>query len=108
VAGILLRVSELEVLRARQEALEASNEGLREWLRGVDADAHAALDVARQNVKLMTALRATQLEHGKAIGGLVTEVAGVKADLAEFKAEFTEFKTEVKDGFAEVLRRLPA
>jgi cell division protein FtsB len=103
-------VSELDVLRARQEALETANDTLHEAFRSVDGDAHTALEVARQNIKLITALRATQLEHGRAIAGLVTDVTELKTDVTELKTDVAELKTNMgvlTEGMAEVLRRLP-
>jgi len=103
-------VTELDVLRARQEALETANETLHEVFRTVDGDAHTALEVAKQNVKLMTALRATQLEHGRAIAGLITEITELKAEVGTVNggvAELKEGVAELKEGLAEVLRRLP-
>jgi cell division protein FtsB len=117
-------VSEIDELRARQEALETANDTLHEAFRGVDGDAHTALEVARQNTRLMTALRATQLEHGRVIAGLVTDVtdlktgvSGLKTDVTDLKTDVTDLKTDVsglktdmadlKTGLAEVLRRLP-
>jgi cell division protein FtsB len=96
-------VSEIDELRARQEALEAANDTLHEAFRGVDGDAHTALEVARQNTRLMTALRATQLEHGRVIAGLVTDVTDLKTDVSGLKTDMADLKT----GLAEVLRRLP-
>jgi cell division protein FtsB len=110
-------VSEIDVLRARQEALETANDTLHEAFRSVDGDAHTALEVARQNIKLITALRATQLEHGRAIAGLVTDVSELKTDVADLKTDVADLKTDVADlktglgvlteGIGEVLRRLP-
>lgn len=98
------------MLRARQEALEAANDSLHEAFRSVHGDAHTALEVARQNIKLITVLRATQLEHGRAIAGLVTDVAELKTDVSELKTDVSELKTGLgvlTEGIGEVLRRLP-
>ena len=103
-------MTEIDMLRAQQEALEMANETLHEAFRGIDGDAHTALEVAKQNVRLMTVLRATQLEHGKVIAGLVTDVTDLKGDVAELKGDVAEIKgdvAEIKNGLAEVLRRLP-
>jgi hypothetical protein len=111
----------MHALRARQEALETANETLHEAFRAVDGDAHTALEVARQNVKLMTALRTTQLEHGEAIGGIASEVVALKDDVGRLKDDVGTLKGELRDelgtmqgdvgeikaGLAEVLRRLP-
>lgn len=101
---------ELEQLRARQEALETANDTLHEAFRTVDGDAHTALEVAKQNVRLMTTLRATQLEHGHVLGAVTTEVAELRSDVSELKGDVSELKdgvSELKSGLAEVLRRLP-
>jgi hypothetical protein len=125
-------VTDLDELRARHEARETANDTFMKAFRSLDGDAHTALEVARQNVKLMTTLRVTQLEHGGAIAGLVTEVRWVKDDIAEVKADMAALRSEVKAdmaalrsevkadvaelrsdvgeikvGLAEVLRRLP-
>jgi phage shock protein A len=129
-------VPDLHDLSARQEALETANETLHEVFKTVDGDAHQALTVAKQNIKLIIALRGTQLAHGEVIAGLVTEVADLKVEVADVKTEIAELKVEVgelkvevgelkaevltgvtdvkadvgelKVGVAEVLRRLPA
>jgi chromosome segregation ATPase len=95
-------VTDLNFLSARQEALETSNETLREGFRTLDGDAHTALEVAKQNIKLMTALRATQLAHGEAIASLVTEVADVRSEVADVRAEVAGVRSEVADVRAEV------
>jgi hypothetical protein len=100
-------VTDLHELRARQEALETANGTLHEAFRSVDGDAHTALEVARQNIKLITALRATQLEQGQVIAALATDVVELKGDVAGLKGDLADFKGEVREGLAEVLRRLP-
>jgi hypothetical protein len=103
-------VTEINTLRARQEALETSTETLYEMSRVVRGNAHTALDLARQNVKLLIVLRATQLEHGRILAGLVADLAelkdcvGARGDVAGLKDDVGQ----IKSGLAEVIRRLPA
>jgi len=61
-----------------------------EAFRRTRSDARIALDLARQNRELTITLRATQLEHGRAIAGLAPDLAEIRKELAE------------------VLRRLPS
>jgi ABC-type transporter Mla subunit MlaD len=83
-------VTELDQLRAHQEALETTTEALQGAFRRAYGSAGMTVDLARQIIKLITTLRATQLEHGQVIAALAADVA------------------ELKEGLAEVLRRLPA
>lgn len=64
MSATLRPMSTLEELQAQVETIGTEQETLHEAFRQVDGDAHSALAIARQNVKLMTTLRATQLEHG--------------------------------------------
>jgi chromosome segregation ATPase len=88
-------MTELDELRARQEALEAANEELHEAFRQVDGDSHEALTVAKSNIKLMVALRATQLEHGRVLSGVVTDVAGLKTSVATLDAKVGQLDAKV-------------
>jgi chromosome segregation ATPase len=88
-------VTELDEIRARMEALERANETLHVAFRGVDGDAHEALAVAMTNVKLMTTLRATQLEHGRALGGLVTQVVDLRRDVEDLQGGLADIGTDV-------------
>ena len=90
--------------------MSIAHDGLWQAFRNLDGDAHTALATARHNVSLMTALRASQLEHGEAIAGLVTDVTDLKVDVAVLKVDVAEVKSDVaglRSDMAEVLRRLP-
>ena len=82
--------SSIEELRARLETLASQQEAFQQAYHTVDGDAHMALVIARQNVRLMEAFRATQLEHGQAIaelGDAVTELGGaMTGPNGEFRA----------------------
>lgn len=95
-------VTQLDELHARQEALEIANTSLHETFGKVDGDAHHALELARQNVKLMSAIRATQLEHGAAIGGLVEESVRLRMRFDDMRSDIAGLKAHMNDRFSMV------
>lgn len=65
---------EIAQLRADMEALQTDQEMLNDAFRQIDGEAHQALTIAKSNIKLMSTLRATQLEHSQALEDLNTRV----------------------------------
>lgn len=75
---------EIAQLRADMEALQNQQEMISDAFRQVDGEAHQALAVAKSNIKLMSTLRATQLEHSQVLdehSRILNEHSGMLAKL---------------------------
>jgi outer membrane murein-binding lipoprotein Lpp len=84
-------------LRGRVEQLEADRDNLYVTFRAVDGEFHEALARHRADRTLMSALRATQIEQGEVLGGLVVQMTDVQADVTELKTDVTELKSDVTE-----------
>ena len=84
-------------LQARVEALESDRDTMYAAFRAVDGEFHEVVARHRADRKLLSALRTTQIEHGQALAGLVTDVSGLKTDVSGLKTDVSELKTDVSE-----------
>lgn len=98
------------VLEARVDALEPRVDALESEVRQMRADWK---EVHQAQTRVLNALRKTQVEHGKAIDGLRTDVDGLRTEFdglrtefAEMRTEFAEFRDEVRLGFVGIAQSL--
>jgi chromosome segregation ATPase len=97
-------ILEREVVRLREQVALSSSDaaGARVLAAGADRDVSEVRAELRAHTQALNALRETQLEQGRAIGGLEHKVTGLDQKVTDLDQKVTEGFATVGTGMAQI------